>query len=109
MKIGLTLGAVALLASATAATAQADVMVTSDYLKMGWEQVSAQVPYNDLNLATDSGVATLRSRVKAEASKMCGTAQSNAKATMNRQSCFDSVMASAEPQIVKLASDARAR
>lgn len=109
MKIGLTLGAVALLASATAATAQADVMITSDYLKMGWEQVSAQVPYGDLNLATDKGVEALRARVKGEATKMCGAAQSNAKATMNRNSCFDSVMASAEPQIVKLAADARAR
>jgi UrcA family protein len=109
MKIGLTLGAVALLASATAATAQADVMVTSDYLKMGWEQVSAQVPYNDLNLATDGGVQTLRSRVKAEAIKMCGAPEVGARNTMNRNTCLDSVLASAEPQIAKLSADARAR
>ncbi len=109
MKLGLTLGAFSLLATATAASAQADVMVTSDYLKMGWEQVSTQVPYGDLNLATDKGVETLRTRVKAEAGKMCGTSDGSARNTMNRNTCFDSVMASAEPQIVKLAADARAR
>ena len=109
MKTGLTLGAFALLASATAATAQADVMVTSDYLKMGWEQVSAQVPYGDLNLATDKGVAALRDRVKSEANKMCGKTDGPARNTANRNTCFDSVMASAEPQIAKLAADARAR
>jgi UrcA family protein len=109
MKIGLTLGAVALLATATAATAQADVMVTSDYLKMGWEEVSAQVPYGDLNLTTDKGVAALRDRVKSEANKMCGKTDGSARNTMNRNTCFDSVMASAEPQIAKLAADARAR
>lgn len=109
MKTGLMLGAFALLASATAATAQADVMVTSDYLKMGWEQVSAQVPYGDLNLATDKGVEALRARVKSEAGKMCGTTDGTARNTMNRNTCFESVMASAEPQIVKLAADARAR
>jgi UrcA family protein len=109
MKIQLALGAFALLASATAATAQADVMVTSDYLKMGWEQVSTQVPYGDLNLSTDKGVETLRTRVKAEAGKMCGVTDGSARNTMNRNTCFDSVMASAEPQIVKLAADARAR
>ena len=109
MKTGLMLGAFALLASATAATAQADVMVTSDYLKMGWEQVSTQVPYGDLNLATDKGVDALRARVKAEAGKMCGTTDGTARNTANRNTCYDSVMASAEPQIVKLAADARAR
>jgi UrcA family protein len=109
MKIGLTLGAFALLASATAATAQADVMVTSDYLKMGWEQVSTQVPYGDLNLTTDKGVEALRTRVKAEAGKMCGTSDGSTRNMMNRNTCYDSVMASAEPQIVKLAADARAR
>jgi UrcA family protein len=96
-------------ATATAATAQADVMVTSDYLKMGWEQVSAQVPYGDLNLASDDGVATLRGRVKAEARKMCGVPDGTAAGTRNTNTCFDSVMASAEPQIVKLATDAKAR
>jgi UrcA family protein len=109
MKIALPLGAFALLATATAATAQADVMVTSDYLKMGWEQVSTQVPYGDLNLASDDGIATLRGRVKTEAAKMCGTPEANARSNMNRNTCFDSVMASAEPQIAKLAADARAR
>lgn len=109
MKTGLMLGAMALLASATAATAQADVMVTSDYLKMGWEQVSAQVPYGDLNLGTDKGVDALRARVKAEASKMCGKSDGTARNTANRNTCYESVMASAEPQIVKLAADARAR
>ena len=84
-------------------------MVTSDYLKMGWEQVSTQVPYGDLNLATDKGVETLRTRVKAEAGKMCGVSDGSARNTMNRNTCYDSVMASAEPQIVKLAADARAR
>lgn len=109
MKIGQTLGALALLATAGAATAQADVMVTSDYLKMGWEQVSAQVPYGDLNLASDAGVATLRERVKAEAGKMCGVSDGTARNTMNKNTCYNSVMASAEPQITKLAADARAR
>lgn len=109
MKTGLMLGAMALLASATAATAQADVMVTSDYLKMGWEQVSTQVPYGDLNLGTDKGVDALRARVKAEASKMCGKSDGTARNTANRNTCYESVMASAEPQIVKLAADARAR
>ena len=82
MKIGLTLGAVALLATATAATAQADVMVTSDYLKMGWEEVSAQVPYGDLNLSTDKGVETLRERVKSEANRMCGTVDGSTRSTV---------------------------
>jgi UrcA family protein len=109
MKFIQMFGAMALLATAGAATAQADVMVTSDYLKMGWEQVSAQVPYGDLNLATDKGVATLRDRVKAEAGKMCGVSDGTARNTMNKNTCYESVMASAEPQIVKLASDARAR
>ncbi len=109
MKIALPLGALALLATATVATAQADVMVTSDYLKMGWEQISAQVPYSDLKLGTDDGVATLRARVKTEAAKMCGAPDAGARSNMNRNTCFDSVMASAEPQIVKLAADARAR
>jgi len=109
MKIALMLGAVALLATATAATAQADVMVTADYLKMGWEEVSSQVPYGDLNLATDKGVAALRDRVKSEANKMCGRTDGTARNTMNRNTCFNSVMASAEPQIAKLAADARAR
>ncbi len=109
MKIALPLGALALLASAAVATAQADVMVTSDYLKMGWEQVSAQVPYNDLKLGTDEGVATLRARVKTEAGKMCGAPEVGVRNNTNRKTCFDSVMASAEPQIVKLAADARAR
>ena len=84
-------------------------MVTSDYLKMGWEQVSAQVPYGDLNLATDQGVEALRTRVKAEATKMCGSPEVRTKAAQNRNTCLDSVMASAEPQIAKLAADARAR
>lgn len=109
MNLGQTLGAFALLASATAATAQADVMVTSDYLKMGWEQVSTQVPYGDLNLSTDKGVEALRARVRSEAIKMCGAPEVGARNTMNRNTCLDSVMASAEPQIVKLAADARAR
>jgi UrcA family protein len=109
MKTGHMLGALALLASASVATAQADVMVTSDYLKMGWEQVSTQVPYGDLNLATDKGVETLRARVKAEANKMCGRTDGTARNTANRNTCYESVMASAEPQVVKLAADARAR
>ena len=109
MRIALSLGALALMASATVANAQADVVVTQDYLKMGWEQVSAQVPYGDLNLANDSGVSTLRERVKAEARKMCGAGGGTVKDNANRATCFDSVMASAEPQITKLASDARAR
>jgi UrcA family protein len=109
MKIALPLGALALLATATVATAQADVMVTSDYLKMGWEQVSSQVRYGDLNLATDDGVEALRGRVKTEAAKMCGVPEAGTRAAANRNTCFDSVMASAEPQIVKLASSARAR
>ncbi|MFN7398384.1 MAG: UrcA family protein [Sandaracinobacter sp.] len=69
MKTALILGAFALIASATAANAQADVMVTSDYLQMGWEKVSTQIPYGDLNLATDQGVETLRECMKSEANK----------------------------------------
>jgi UrcA family protein len=109
MKIGLTLGAFSLLATATVASAQADVMVTSDYLKMGWEQVTTQVPYGDLNLATDKDVETLRTRVRAEAGKMCSNSDGSARSTANRNTCFESVMTSAEPQITKLAADARAR
>jgi UrcA family protein len=69
MKTALMPGAFALIVSAIAANAQADAMVTSDYLQMGWKQVSTQVPYGDLNLATDKGVETLRERVKSEANK----------------------------------------
>jgi UrcA family protein len=109
MKIASTLGAFTLLAAATAATAQADVSVTSDYLKMGWEQVSTQVPYGDLNLASDDGVAALRDRVKSEANKMCATTGRSASDTTNKNACYNSVMASAEPQIARLATEAKAR
>ncbi|TPE61405.1 UrcA family protein [Sandaracinobacter neustonicus] len=109
MKIGQTLCAFGLLATTSAASAQADVIVTQDYLKMGWEQVSTLVPYGDLNLASDKGVATLRERVKAEARKICGKSDGTAKNTANTSTCYDSVIASAEPQIVKLATDAKAR
>jgi len=103
------LGGLVLFASATVATAQADVMVTSDYLRMGWEQVSAEVPYGDLNLTTEKGVEALRGRVRSEAIKMCGAPEVGARNALNRNTCLDQVMTSAEPQIVKLAGAARAR
>lgn len=109
MKIAQTLCAFGLLVTASAVSAQADVIVTQDYLKMGWEQQSTLVPYGDLNLASDKGVATLRQRVKAEATKICGKSDGTAKNTANKSVCYDSVIASAEPQIVKLAADAKAR
>ena len=109
MKIAQTLCAFGLLVTASAASAQADVIVTQDYLKMGWEQVSGVVPFGDLNLANDAGVATLRSRVKAEANRICGDTSGSVKNKADRKTCYDSVIASAEPQIVRLATDAKTR
>ena len=91
MKIGQTLCAFGLLATTSAASAQADVIVTQDYLKMGWEQVSTLVPYGDLNLASDKGVATLRERVKAEARKICGKSDGTAKNTANNRQVIEPI------------------
>ncbi|PZU50597.1 MAG: hypothetical protein DI568_02225 [Sphingomonas sp.] len=109
MKIGHALRAFAMLTMASAASAQVDVIVTQDYLKMGWEQISSMVPFGDLNLANDAGVATLRQRVKAEANKICGDPSAGAKNKANKDACIESVISSAEPQIVRLAADAKTR
>lgn len=92
-----------------AAAQEADIIVTSDYLKMNWQKVSGQVPYGDLNLASDKGVETLKSRVKAEAVKLCGVGETTLQGKLNQNECYNSVMASAKPQIEKLAAVARAR
>lgn len=110
MSNGLKLAAVAFLFVATSASAQeADIIVTSDYLKMNWEKVSGQVPFGDLNLATDKGVETFHGRVKTEAAKLCGVPETTVKGKMNQNKCYDSVLASAKPQIDKLAATARSK
>jgi UrcA family protein len=104
------LGSTALLLAGVAAHAQeADIIVTSDYLKMNWESVSGQVAHGDLNLATDKGVATMRSRVDVEARRICGVPDTTPRGKINQNKCYDSVIASADPQIERLAATARGR
>lgn len=106
----LKLAAVAILFVASPGFAQeADIVVTSDYLRMSWEKVSGEVPFGDLNLTTDKGVETFQNRVKAEARKLCGMNDRSLVGKTNQNICYDSVLASAKPQIDKLSATARAR
>ena len=61
---------------------------------------SATIRYGDLNLASPSGVATFRGRVKAAANRLCGTAPAQvihqARAAAD---CRAELMRSAEAQI----------
>ena len=87
---------------------EADIVVTGTTLRMGYEKVSAEVPFGDLNLKNESGVETLRSRVKVEARKMCGVRDGTLAASTAWKSCYDSVIGSAEPQIDRVVKAARA-
>ena len=86
----------------------ADIVVTGTVMRMGYEKVSAEVPFGDINLKLDSGVETLRSRVKAEARKMCGGRDGSLASSNAWKTCYDSVIGSAEPQIDRVVKAARA-
>ncbi len=110
MSHGLKVSMFGLLFVASAASAQeAEIVVSSDYLKMGWEQVSGEVKFGDLNLKTDSGVDTFNQRVKAEAMKLCGVTEASLRDKANHNRCYDSVLASAKPQVEKLTATARSQ
>jgi UrcA family protein len=99
-------GAVAglLLVAGSGAMAQkADITVLGEYLRMGWGEVKGEVKFGDLNLRSDTGVATLKSRVDGEAKRICGAATSD----QERRTCEAQVMASAKPQVDKVVANAR--
>lgn len=103
-------GAVVVLLSGVAVQAQeAKIIVTADDLRMNWETVSGEVAFGDLNLATGKGVETLKSRCEVEARKLCGVPDTTLRGRINQNKCHDSVMASANPQIERLAAAARGR
>jgi UrcA family protein len=102
------LGIPALLCTAFAAQAQ-NVTVTSDYLKMNWQTVTSEVPFGDLNLKDPKAVEVLKARVKTTAEKMCGDKGTALKDKQNNAICYDSVMASAEPQIEQVVAAAKAK
>lgn len=80
-----------------------DIVVTGERMKIGWKSVSGEIPFGDLNLASDRGAATLRQRMEAEVRKLCAAAASAAE----RRECQAMVLASARPQVDRLVADAR--
>ncbi|MBS3961356.1 MAG: UrcA family protein [Sandarakinorhabdus sp.] len=101
--------AVVLLSGVASQAQEADIIVAADYLRMNWETVSGEVAFGDLNLATDKGVETLKSRVEVEARKLCGVPDTTPRGRINQNKCYDSVLASADPQIERLSAAARGR
>lgn len=86
-----------------------EIVVTSDYLRMNWARVQGEVRFGDLDLATDKGADTFRSRVRAEANRLCGRSDSSLRSKADLKTCTDSISASADPQVEKLVAVARAK
>lgn len=94
--------------SAMPALAQADIVVQARKIPLGQGEVRGEVPFGDLDLKTDAGVATLTARVEAEAKKLCGPkTNSSVNESRSRARCYDEVMESARPRIEEAVAYAR--
>lgn len=90
------------------ALAQADIVVQSRKIPVGTGPVRGEVPFGDLDLKTDAGVATLKGRVEAEAKRICGPRSAGTVAdTQDRTRCYDEAMASALPRVDEAVAWAR--
>lgn len=71
--------------------------------------MSATVRFGDLDLATDAGATSLRTRIKYAARAVCGgeVDQRDLTAVRAAQACRQVAMASAEPQMQLALSNAR--
>jgi UrcA family protein len=88
--------------------AQADIVVQSRKIPVGTGAVRGEVPFGDLDLTTDAGVATLKGRVEAEAKRICGPRTAGSVAdNQDRTRCYDEAMASALPRVEEAAAWAR--
>jgi UrcA family protein len=101
LRIAVVAGVLAM--SGAAAAQNVEVMLLDDYMKMGWGTVSGEVKFGDLNLKSDSGVATLNARVEAEGKRICASATSDSE----RRTCMSAVQASAKPEVDKAIAKAR--
>lgn len=89
-----------IVALALAATAAVAAMPAQAQPDVAATNVIAVVPYADLNLASAAGARTLESRIKAAANRICGAEQAPGLEESTRvQSCRDSVIDSAQPQV----------
>lgn len=81
-----TLAALAFAVSATPAAAE--------------QQKTVRVPYNDLNVSTQAGVATLESRIRAAIRTVCGApVPRDLRAEQARKRCSKRAQRSADPQL----------
>jgi len=96
-------GSAAALAVAAPAFAQGEAPVIVE-----GGRPTAVVSYADLNLASNSGVATLNGRVSRAASNICvSNTRKDLSAHLAELNCFKSAMAGAKTQIDRAVADSR--
>jgi UrcA family protein len=99
---------IALALAAGPVAAQGDIVVTSRKIPLAAGEVRGEVPFGDLDLTTEAGVATLKGRVEAEAKRICGPrAAGTVSDNVDRNRCFDEAMASAGPRVEEAVAWAR--
>lgn len=87
-----------------AAAAAATVIITSAATAAD----SRAVAYGDLNLAKPAGAATLKQRVRAAATNVCGARNAQDLASANRaRACVDDAMTGATPAVARAIATAR--
>lgn len=100
--------AVAASALAFSVSAQASTVTTSQ-MPGGRIARSVEVPFVDLDLTTDQGVATLESRLKIASKQVCGPAErAPLRQMLDHKACMAETMSSSKRAMVTLVARAEA-